>query len=302
MAPIIMIIGISLSIFDAFPALILFLLVIGDRGIFANKAVFRSTYVPERLPHRDEQIQGLTGMLSAALNGEKTQNIFIYGEIGTGKTTTVKYVSNKLEDRARITGITYSTEYIDSEVLDTQYRVFGYLARAFDKDVPITGWPTDKVYAEFKNGIDTEKRDIIEILDGVDELVSKGYEVLYHLSGINDELNNARINVIGISNDLTFSALLDSELKSSLDAAEILFPPYTVEQLQDILHERAERAFHEAVLDDAVIPLCAAFAASKHDNARCALDLLCVSGEIAEQSGSKKVSRSMCGMHVRGLK
>lgn len=90
-------------------------------------------------------------------------------------------------------------------------------------------------------------------------------------------------------------ALLDSELKSSLDAAEILFPSYTAEQLQDILYERAERAFQWAALDDAVIPLCAAFAASKQGNARCALDLLCVSGEIAEQSGSKKVYEE----HVR---
>jgi molecular chaperone HtpG len=44
-----------------------------------------------------------------------------------------------------------------------------------------------------------------------------------------------------------------------------------------------------------VIPLCAAFAASEHGDARRALDLLCVSGEIAERSKSKKV----CAEHVR---
>mgnify|MGYP000754720193 FL=1 len=48
-------------------------------------------------------------------------------------------------------------------------------------------------------------------------------------------------------------------------------------------------AFKEGVLEDGVIQLCAAIAAQEHGDARKALDLLRVSGEIAEKEGSSKV-------------
>ena len=268
---------------------------ISGGGIFANKEVLRPTYIPEKLPHRTEQIRTLADILSAALKGETPSNILIYGKTGTGKTSTVKYVSTELEEMARKRGSNCSMLYINSEVFDTQYRIFAYLARVFNKRVPMIGWPMDMVYSEFKNGIDAEERCVIVVLDEVDKLASKGDEALYNLSRINGELNNARVSLIGISNDLTFTDLLDPRVQSSLGEEEIIFSPYNAEQLKDILYARVEKAFNDSALGDAVIPLCAALAASEHGDARRALDLLRVSGEIAERSGSKKVSEE----HVR---
>jgi cell division control protein 6 len=268
---------------------------ISDGEIFANKEVLRPTYVPENLPHRKKQIKDLADILSSALKGETPSNILIYGKTGTGKTSTVKYVSKELEDMAQKTGNNCSLLYINSEMFDTQYRIFAYLARVFNKHVPMIGWPTDMVYSEFKSGIDAEERHVIVILDEVDKLASKGDEALYNLSRINGELNNARVSLIGISNDLTFTDLLDPRVKSSLGEEEIIFPPYNADQLKDILYVRADKAFRVNTLGDPVIPLCAALAASEHGDARRALDLLRVSGEIAERAGAKTVSED----HVR---
>ncbi len=267
-----------------------------DEGkIFANREVLRSTFIPENLPHRKKQIKGLADTLSPALKGETPSNIVTYGKTGTGKTATVKYVSKELEEMGEKRGSKCTTLYINSEVFDTQYRVFAYLARVFNKQVPMIGWPTDMVYSEFKTGVDAEDRCVIVILDEVDKLASKGDGALYNLSRINSELNHAKVSMIGISNDLTFTELLDQRVRSSLGEEEIIFPPYNANQLQDILGDRAEIAFNVSAVDDAVIPLCAAFAAQEHGDARRALDLLRASGEIAERTGSEMVTEG----HVR---
>jgi cell division control protein 6 len=119
------------------------------------------------------------------------------------------------------------------------------------------------VYSELKKGIDTENRSVIVVLDEMDKLPSNGDEVLYNLLRINSELNKARVSVIGITNDLTFTELLDQRVKSSLSEEEIIFLAYNTEQLKDILLERAVKAFNDSVLDDAVVSLCIAFAAQE---------------------------------------
>ena len=265
------------------------------RAIFTNKDVLRPTYIPGHLPHRKEQIGDLARILVAALRGETPSNILIYGKTGTGKTAVVKYVGKELEETSEMKGTPCSTLYINCEVVDTQYRVLYHLARLFGKNVPPTGWPTDQVYDEFKNSIDTENRSIIIILDEVDKLVKKGDEILYNLTRINSELNNAKISIIGISNDLNFIEFLDPRVRSSLGEEEIIFPPYDANQLRDILEQRSRMAFKPDALEASVIPLCAAFAAQEHGDARRALDLLRTSGELAERVKGDKVEEE----HVR---
>jgi cell division control protein 6 len=78
-------------------------------------------------------------------------------------------------------------------------------------------------------------------------------------------------------------------VKSSLGEEEIVFPPYDAEQLTDILRQRADIAFKDGVLSEEVIPLCSAFAAQEHGDARRALDLLRAAGELAERSQDELV-------------
>ena len=162
--------------------------------------------------------------------------------------------------------------------------------------VPMTGWPTDRVYSTFFEAVDYHERVVVIMLDEIDKLVEKsGDDTLYNLSRMNSELTNSRISIMGISNDLKFTDFLDPRVKSSLGEEEIVFPPYDATQLRDILQHRADVAFKSEALTTDVIPLCAAFAAQEHGDARRALDLLRTAGELAERSQSDSIEET----HVR---
>ncbi|MGB0651877.1 MAG: ORC1-type DNA replication protein [Thermoplasmatota archaeon] len=285
--------------------------------LFLNKEVMRSSYTPEELPHRSTEIHALGSILVPALRGDTPSNVFIYGKTGTGKTASVKYVGSELMRKGQEPAIDKRVNviYINCEVVDTQYRVLQNIANTFitsdhwNHRIPFTGWPTDEVYDALRHYVDGFVKDETErwvddptrrpgevtiiVLDEVDKL--KGDEVLYTLTRINSDLKHNKVSVIGISNDLKFTEFIDPRVKSSLGEESMIFPPYDAIQLQDILSQRAEIGFNGGVLDEAVIPRCAALAAREHGDARRALDLLRVAGELCERNGEKQVTEK----HVR---
>jgi cell division control protein 6 len=74
-----------------------------------------------------------------------------------------------------------------------------------------------------------------------------------------------------------------------LGEEEVVFKPYTALEIRDILLERASVAFQKEVLEDSALALSAAEAAKEHGDARRALDLLRVAGEVAEREGCRSV-------------
>jgi len=187
------------------------------------------------------------------------------------------------------------TEFTSLEAVDAEIDSLEEDLESFET-VPMTGWPTDRVYSTFFDAVDYTERVVVIMLDEIDKLVEKsGDDTLYNLSRMNSELENSRVSIMGISNDLKFTDFLDPRVKSSLGEEEIVFPPYDANQLRDILQARADVAFKDDALSEDVIPLCAAFAAQEHGDARRALDLLRTAGELAERDQIDLVAED----HVR---
>jgi len=86
-----------------------------------------------------------------------------------------------------------------------------------------------------------------------------------------------------------------------LGEEEILFPPYNALELQDILKQRGVLGFRPHVSSEEVIPKCAALAAQEHGDARRALDLLRVAGEIAERRSDKKITEKHVDMALEKI-
>lgn len=261
--------------------------------LFVNKRALQSSYTPKTIPYRDEQITQMAGILAPALRMEKPSNLFVYGKTGTGKTLSVKHVVEKILIVSKEKNININIVYVNCKlkrIADTEYRIIAQLIRELGSEVPSTGLPTEDVYKIFINLIDGKKQLIILVLDEIDQLVSKaGDEILYNLTRLNSELKNAEISIIGISNNLIFTDNLDPRIKSSLSEEELVFPPYNAIQLQKILRQRSKLAFRAGVVEEGLIEKCAAYAAREHGDARRALELLRVAGEISERKNSTTV-------------
>ncbi len=417
-----------------------------------RRDVLRPEYVPDELPHREEEIRQLASIMATALRGNRPSNVLIFGKTGTGKTATVKYIDKEIRILREKNSGTKNTKsgagsdkkqrgvgadpggllnalsqvhhiYINCEIVDTPYGVLQNIGNrfidVFEWRIPFTGWPLERVYEYLQKWVDrthlfnvdlsdssvksdlekgklppeiaekilrwlgikepgktraygpkssasasshpifkdaevefineseytitlkpffadekmgyppgvlpvpdgvAEKledislpdgkiifdlvenkkemrvythlpRVVVVVLDEVDKLVYKsGDDVLYHIIKLNDDLKKAKISIIGISNDLKFTEFLDPRVKSRLGEEKLIFPPYNAKQLTDILRQRAKIAFEDGVLEPGVIELCAAIGAREHGDARRALDLLRVAGEIAERERRGRVT------------
>jgi cell division control protein 6 len=269
---------------------------INKDSVFKNKDALTTNWKPDTILHRDKQISNLASILAPALKGDDPSNVFIYGSVGTGKTLITKHVTDELGEVAEAEQVALNIVYINckmKKVADTEYRLLAKLCNQLGEDVPSTGLPTDEVYNRFFEALQEQQGVVIIALDEIDALVKKvGDEFLYNLTRINDDLENTKVSILGISNDLNFTEYMDSRVKSSLSEEEIIFSPYNAIELREILKERTDKGFVEGVLKDGVISKCSALAAQEHGDARRALDLLRVAGELAERGSSEEIDKS----------
>ncbi len=266
---------------------------LGRDGIFTKKKVLQAGYSPSEILHREAEVKQIANILVPVLKGEKASNVFVYGKTGTGKTLTAKFVLDELNSTAEKKNINLKVVYLNCKLkraADTEYRLIAQLLREFGISVPVTGLPTEELYRLFYGTLTGFGGVTLLVLDEIDYLVKKaGDGFLYNLTRL-PENTEAQVSLVGVSNDVTFPTQLDPRVKSSLSEEEVIFPPYNALQIQDILRARADIAFGEGVLEQGVVEKCAAYAAREHGDARRALELLRVAGEVAEREESKSVA------------
>lgn len=262
---------------------------LGEKNtVFKYKKYLDHRFLPDKLPHREEQIRSVAKYWIEALKNVTPPDVTIYGKTGTGKTAVAKLAKKQLLHVAKEKNINVRVEYIRCTDYTTEYQVIARLCQQMGQNVPYRGWTKAEVIQAFRNlfkkNVFGKDLILIILLDEIDILLKNdGDGLLYTLTRTDN------VAIASISNYVEFKKFIKPRVKSSLRDREIVFPPYNAQQLVDILQERAELSFKENVLDDDVIPLCAAMAAKEEGDARYALDLLRTSGELADEKSSDVV-------------
>lgn len=265
---------------------------INRNTIFKNRDALTDSYIPKKIFHRDYEVKKIASVLAPALKLEKPSNLFIYGKTGTGKTLTVTYVLKHFVNKIKELNLPIKIININARLrnlADTEYKLLGFIVKELNKNTSVTGISVEELYEKFFELIKPYKI-VILVIDEIDAVVKKsGDSFLYNLLRSHYQ-TNTKISLIGISNDIFMMEKLDPRVKSSLFHEEIIFEPYNALQLIDILKERAEVAFKEGVVGEGVIEKIAAISAQEHGDARRAINLLRLSGEVAERENSEKIN------------
>ena len=231
--------------------------------------------------------------------GHDPNNLFVYGPTGVGKTAVTKWVRDKLLEKADEQNVPLSVVGpINCRNYESSYRLVNGLVNEFrepDNKLPKSGYSTDTVFDFLYEEIEAVGGNVLIILDEIDNIPPDARnDFLYELpraeASENTPIDEARIGLIGISNDLKFVDALEPKVKSTLGEREIKFGPYDANELRDILGYYADIAFKDGVVTDEVIPLAAAFSAQERGDVRQGLKILEKAGEYARMERASHVT------------
>lgn len=264
--------------------------------IFLDRNMITPHFTPSKLLFRDKYIEEISGLLSTTLHGKKPDNIFVYGKVGTGKTSVTKLVMQQLLEFSSAKNIPIEGNYVNCRNHNSKYRILIKIVKDFYPEEDFMGYSAAFIYEkllEYARGKNSKGeaggRQLVIVLDEIDKVKDLD-DLVYGLTRGNDELEKGGISIIGISNNILFKDRLDPRTKSSLCEHEMVFPPYNAQELNEILKQRVELAFKPRTVEESAIALAAAISAQESGDARTAVMLLLRAGEIADRKGAEKVS------------
>ena len=270
-------------------------------ALIKDRRTLTIDYVPQKLPFRDKESTSIAQTLSVAFKHGRPSNLLIFGKPGTGKTAVIKNVVDRLINKAKELNIHIMVPIVNGKSANTSYKVLYEIAEAMGINqeqkklqVHFTGLSMGEATDRILDYIKLKNLKVILVIDEIDSLIDRnGDDILYNFTRANERISSDQfISLIGISNSLTFKDKLDPRVRSSLSEEELVFNPYTIEQLKQILIDRCKLAFHNDTVPLGTINLCAAMAGKETGDARKAIDLLRVAAEIAERKGINTVQES----------
>jgi len=268
--------------------------------IFKDRNKLSPHYIPERLPHRDEQIRKLHSIYDAMIKDIKNaypRFTQIIGPTGTGKTCTAIKFGRQITEYARKEDVDLKYIYINCKVDGaTRYVLFRNLVRKLTPKISTRSLSPEEMIQQFVEYLKAENIFALITFDEIDYFIQTNPKehIIYDLTRtteINPGESSPIIGEIFIAKSLQWHERLDPGEKSTLGLGIIEFPRYREPQVKEILSDRVEEAFHPGAVSEDTLDLVSDITASPPVNGdiRIGLDLLYYSGNLAENQGFNKV-------------
>lgn len=257
--------------------------------VFSNREFLNNDFVPSNIVGREQQVIEVAQIFRSVFVDaypSAPSNTLIYGKVGVGKTLVLFSVLKELSPPLNEHG--YIIVYLRCE-LSKITKILNEIINEIDPKarLPKTGISIGTYLQKIYDLLNEKNKRLILILDEVDKL--DNLEILYSFSrtgeGNRKLRNGLHISLILITNDLSFKEKLETRIESSLSASDIVFPVYTPRELIAILNDRLD-AFQEGSVSPSILMYVAGLSAHDYGDARKAIQLLRISGDVADKRGS----------------
>ena len=273
---------------------------VAPRKLFKDESKLSFDYVPEKLVHRERQLDKLWMIFRPVLEGAMSQTAFLIGNVGTGKTATSKRFCIDLKKQGSEQGRVIDYIIINCRQRNSESAVLQRLVTHFDEHYPDRGFSIAEMLRAVRKHLEKNKMHLVVVLDEADILIRKGAsDLIYQLSRFDEETVGARpsLSLILVSQKYVLDLLDPAAFSTFRRANAIQFDRYNTEELHDIVADRVELAFHPGMVRRDSIDLVADIA-SEWGDARFAIELLDRAGMMAEEESAPSVAPE----HVRAAK
>ena len=266
-------------------------------SVFLDKSVLSLGYVPEKLVSREREEKFFARILSRGVRENFLPGMIrVYGGTGCGKTVVVRSV---LEKFSKYKGSMFRFFYVNLKQCRTIFSAANAILSAISGERVPVNLGVDRVFSriwdvlkELKSGL--SRIFVCLVLDEADSVFSDKhydpseffYRFLRHQTYLNDV--DVKVCLIAIANNAgVLEERLDARVKSSMGSERIRFDGYSRIDLEAILESRAKMALKPGYVESGAVRLCAKLVSEGTGDARRAVDLLRVSGEVANERRSK---------------
>ena len=261
-------------------------------SVFRKREALLHHYVPDFLPHRQEELERLKGWFEPVLSEKVNMKVHIYGPMGTGKTVLCNRLGRYLVDEAERRGVNLKFININLAYTPKPYYVMSSLMEKVVGN-PGLGLGPEEMLINIVDKICNENMKLVVALDEVDTYImeKRDPKILYMLPRVHelDPRAAGRISLIYISRSLKWLGRLDEATLDTLGrTAAVKLEKYGPEEIEDILSYRVEEAFQPAAVPPEIVEFTAQISYGC-GGIRYALELLLGAGMIADSEGSSTV-------------
>jgi len=280
-------------------------------SVFIDESKLYPEYVPDKLPHREEQVRQLTRLFKSIILRPGTVSVrtLLVGPIGSGKTVTSIVFGTNFSRLAERKGVNIRYVHVNCSKSKNPATIFREIKNQLGLNLPDRGLSATELGSALLKLLDMEDLYLLVALDEFDYFlrVSKPDD-RYMIVRFYDVFKTGvkRLNFIYITRGTPtyISSLVDDITGSYLMKNIVMFNPYKSKEIFDILKTRAEVAFYPGVISDDVLDYIANLVGTDNGgdgNARKALAVLHAAGKLADKEMLEGRATRVTIDHVRAV-